>query len=101
MSDLVIYKIKEYKECHYQDQPSLNNLNDIIKFLYPLILLITRSDIRPHIEWAVNLVTVNGHFDFPWVYVSMHGLRNLGSPVGGLGGSIGSYLVYLLDMHIK
>ena len=30
-----------------------------------LTLQITRSDIRPHIKWAVSLVVANGHFSFP------------------------------------
>ena len=39
-----------------------------------LNLPITRSDIRPHIKWAVSLMIAYGHFNFPqgfvWVYMS-------------------------------
>ena len=38
-----------------------------------LKLQITRSDIRPHIKWAVSLVIAYGQFNFPqgfmWVYM--------------------------------
>ena len=34
----------------------------------------TRSDIRPHIKWAVSLRIVDGQFDLPRVFVGMYGL---------------------------
>ena len=38
-----------------------------------LKLQITRSDIKPHIKWAVSLVIAYGQFNFPqgfmWVYM--------------------------------
>ena len=41
-----------------------------------LNLQITRSDIRPHIKWAVSLVIAYGHFNLPqgfvWVCMSSH-----------------------------
>ena len=43
-----------------------------------LKLLITRSDIRPHIKWAVSLVIAYGQFNFPqgfmWIdlYMGLH-----------------------------
>ena len=59
---------------------SLNNTNQTkpnqsvscITILF-LNLQITRSDIRPHIKWAVSLVIAYGHFNLPhgfmWVYI--------------------------------
>ena len=39
-------------------------------------LQITRSDIRPHIKWAVSLVITYGHFNLPqrfvWVCTGSH-----------------------------
>ena len=39
-------------------------------------LQITRSDIRPHIKWAVSLMIAYGHFILPrgfvWVYMGEH-----------------------------
>ena len=41
-----------------------------------LNLQIVRSDIRPHIKWAVSLVIAYGHFNLPrgivWVCMSSH-----------------------------
>ena len=41
-----------------------------------LNLQIVRSDIRPHINWAVSLVIAYGHFNLPqgivWVCMSSH-----------------------------
>ena len=38
-----------------------------------LNLQVTRSDVRPHIKWAVNLVIAYGHFNLPqgfvWVWM--------------------------------
>ena len=33
---------------------------------------ITRSDIRPHIKWAVSLVIAYGHFSLPQGFVSVY-----------------------------
>ena len=41
---------------------------DILCHVWPYFFLnlqITRSDIRPHIQWAVSLVIVHGHFNLP------------------------------------
>ena len=40
-----------------------------------LNLQITRSDIRPHIKWAVSLVIAYGHFNLPQGFVWV-GLKN-------------------------
>ena len=37
--------------------------------LFFLNLEITRSDIRPHIKWAVSLVITYGHFNLPQGFV--------------------------------
>ena len=41
--------------------------------LFFLNLQHTRSDIRPHIKWAVSLTILYGHFNIPWgvVFVCM------------------------------
>ena len=40
-----------------------------------LDLQITRSDIRPHINWAVSLVIAHGHFNLSQAFfVGMYGL---------------------------
>ena len=45
---------------------------------------ISRSDIRPHIKWAVSLVIAYGHFDFPqgFVWVRMGLTYSLYHPRG-------------------
>ena len=40
--------------------------------IFFLKLQITRSEIRPHIKWAVSLVTAYGHFNFPQDFVSIY-----------------------------
>ena len=45
---------------------------------YPLNLQITKSDIRPHIQWAVNLIIADNHFiiylpqGFAWICMGQH-----------------------------
>ena len=47
-----------------------------------LNLQITRSDIRPHIKWAVSLVIAYGHFNLPqgFVWVGMVNILTLSPP---------------------
>ena len=42
-----------------------------------LNLQITRSDVRPHIKWAVSLVIAYGHFNLHQGFVGRYGLTYL------------------------
>ena len=49
-----------------------------------LNLQVTRSDMRPHIKWAVSLVIAYGHFNLPqgFVWLSMGAHTHLITPEG-------------------
>ena len=55
-----------------------------------LNLQITRSDIRPHIKWAVSLVIAHGHVYLPqgFVWVCMGSHAHFITPKGAREGSI-------------
>ena len=68
--------------------------NDIRCHVWPYFSKsqITRSDIRPHLKWAVSLVTAYGHFNFSqgfvWVYEITYSLYH--PSWGGGGGQASS-----------
>ena len=34
-------------------------------YFFPLCLQMPKSDIRPHVKWAVSLVIAHGHYNLP------------------------------------